>query len=152
MLCFGIDSSSMCRFRDIWFSLGTENQEGFRKSSDHSAWCMLFKPLPTLPCWERSPSPSDTDCVCFRKTKSCNSWDDFCWELTSWLTAECTVVILNLQVCPTLRKRDESTKGFVCVHLFILNFCCGESLSLSSKSSQPDTELLFQRLFSVCTE
>lgn len=45
----------MCRFRDIWVSLGTEIQGGFHKSSDHTAWCVLLKSLPMVHCWKRSP-------------------------------------------------------------------------------------------------
>lgn len=61
--------------------------------------------------------------------------------------------LTHLQVCPTLRRCQESTWAlYVCAHFFVLNFCCDESGSLSRKSSHPDTELLFQSLFLVCTE
>lgn len=87
MLCFGIDSSSMCRFRDMWCSLGTENQEGFCKSSDLTTRCMLFKPLPTLQRQKRSASLFLTETVSENQSpvmiSAAEKWQAD-WQLGAW--------------------------------------------------------------------
>lgn len=68
------------------------------------------------------------------------------WQLSAWSSSWASR-------CVPLWGRGRKAHGAcVWVHLFILNFCSGESGSLLSKSSQPGTEMLFQSLFLVCTE
>lgn len=111
---------------------------------------MLLRCLPTLSSQKRFPSLSTQTAVVLEELISvilgmisvAKKW----WA--NW--AQCHD-LTHLQVCPTLKKCQESTWALrACVHLFVLNWCCGESSSLSSKNSHPDTELLFQSLFLVC--
>lgn len=130
MLCFGIDSSSMCRFRDMWCSLGTENQEGFCKSSDLTTRCMLFKPLPTLQRQKRSASLFLTETVSENQSpvmiSAAEKWQAD-WQLGAWSLSWASRCV------PLFAEGGGKHVGFVCVHLITLNFCDGESGALSRK-------------------